>query len=764
MPPQSLHVPDDSPPAADTIDFRKIALLMGEKLWLIVLCVVLSGLATVVYLYRAVPLFEATATVKLDSAQPRIIDLPGNQDPSRNPQFLDQGLKDARRLLLSPVLLLEVVQSNALATDRRFTIASKAEATDSGQLAQRLFNLITVEIPRNDTVLFVTVEHANPELAAQLANSLVDQLILHSSSVKEGAIRTAAVRLQGVLDKLQDELRTSDRGQQTNRNQSLELSYQQMEASQHLTDLNRTLVETKLRRIAMETEANEVERLGTNVDALLQVPSIANSQNVVRTRTELVQQETLFSNLKQRYKQRHPRYIESENRIATFRQTLAVDVAAAARGVKFALEAEKAKESALKKSFDAKSAELLGLTRSLIQRTNNLDAMDSEHRRAIYERVEQGVKEAAISGELLSNPLTVWDHAKVPLKPTKPDKLRVTVLGLLAGLVLGVGLALALGLVDSSFKSVEDAERYLNLPVIGAVPRVPAIEAVQSQVVMMDEEHFIVGEAFRSLRTSVAVLAKERELRSFVFTSATPEEGKTFCALNYAASLAQQGLRTLLIECDLRRPMAAVALAGLKPDAPGVTDYLKLQPVTSVPAPAETRQRNEGGLSFSELRRKQRGPGEAAPAPAPAPASKDMPSRAPLGIDEIIQKTEHENLSFVSAGGVAPNPSELLARQGINRLIGEAVRRFDRVVIDAAPMLGISDSLLLVNHAHATCLVVRAHRTPRKVVMRAVDLLQRAEAPLLGVILNDLSATRSDQYGDYYQHYGRETKSATKAV
>ena len=130
--------------------------------------------------------------------------------------------------------------------------------------------------------------------------------------------------------------------------------------------------------------------------------------------------------------------------------------------------------------------------------------------------------------------------------------------------------------------------------------------------------------------------------------------------------------------------------------------------------------------------------------------------------DDVIQKTQIENLSFISAGTAAPNPSELLARQGISRLVAESVRRFDRVVIDAAPMLGISDTLLLVNHVQATCLVVRAQRTPRKAVVRTLEMLQRAEAPLLGVILNDLSDTRSEQYEDYYQYYGREGKAAEK--
>ena len=766
MPSQSTHVSGDPSPTSDTLELHKIVSVLLERLWLVVVCLVLSGIATFAYLYRAVPVFEATASLKLDSEQPRLLDLPNIiQDDMRTPQMIDFKLKEVRRLLISPALLARVAETNSLATDPRFAGGSTSGGTSLAQLVLRLARLVTIEIPRSDTVVSVTVEHPNPELTAQLANSLADQLILHTSRSKEQIIKMASAKLEEMLRTLQDEWRVSERSLQTNRSQSLELGYQLNDLSQRLNDLNRMRIEATLQRIAVEAEQNEVHRVGTNLEALLKVSTVGTDQGVVSTRTTIAQKELLFNNLKQRYKPKHPRYVEAESELVSLRQTLANAIATAAQGVRVSLDGAKAKEDTLQKDYEALNGRVQVLTRDLIQSTNNPAAREFDMQRSLQDKVMARLKEASLSSDLFSAPLHVFQRAEVPLKPTKPDKVRVTLVGLLVGLVVGVGLALALGLVDSSFRSVEEVERFLNLPVIGAVPRVPALATTQSQVVMADEDHFIAAEAFRSLRTSVSVLAKERELRSFVFTSATPEEGKTFCALNYAASLAQQGLRTLLVECDLRRPMAAVALAGLKADAPGVTDYLRLQPAQpGVQQPVESPRRNEGGLSFTELRRKQRGSGDAPSPPSAAPAAREMPTRPAIGFDDIVQKTEIENLSFVSAGAAAPNPAELLARQGISKLVGEAVRRFDRVVIDAAPMLGISDSLLLVSHAQATCLVIRAHRTPRKAVMRAVGMLQRAEAPLLGVILNDLSMTRSDQYGDYFHYYGQDARSATKAV
>jgi Mrp family chromosome partitioning ATPase len=206
--------------------------------------------------------------------------------------------------------------------------------------------------------------------------------------------------------------------------------------------------------------------------------------------------------------------------------------------------------------------------------------------------------------------------------------------------------------------------------------------------------------------------------------------------------------------------MAAVALSGIKQDSIGVSDYLKAQPGPSTFQPSEPKPRSESGLSFAELRRKQHAAAEAALSPAAPSPPAERSATSNVTLDEILQKTEIDNLSFLSAGTPVPNPAELLARQGLSRLMGEALRRFDRLVIDAAPLMGISDTLLLVNQVQATCLVVRAHQTPRRAVLRSVEMLRRADAPLIGAIMNDFSAAKSERYDDYYQYYGRDTKPA----
>ena len=253
--------------------------------------------------------------------------------------------------------------------------------------------------------------------------------------------------------------------------------------------------------------------------------------------------------------------------------------------------------------------------------------------------------------------------------------------------------------LDSSVNNVDQAEQSLKLAVLSAIPRFSGNGSGDSDFVQTDSLKSPEAESFRTLRTALSMLGRNEDRRTFLFTSALPAEGKTFCALNYAASLAQQGLRTLIVDGDLRCPMVERKLAGDKKVKAGLTDYLV--------------------------------------------------EKAPF--ESIVQSSAHENLFFVSAGTDAPNPAELLAQNGIEGLLATALKEFDRVVVDSAPIHAVSDTLLMAGKVQSVCLVVRAHKTSRHTTLRAIQLLRQAGAPMAGIVLNRLA--RSHTYGYYYGSY-----------
>ena len=209
------------------------------------------------------------------------------------------------------------------------------------------------------------------------------------------------------------------------------------------------------------------------------------------------------------------------------------------------------------------------------------------------------------------------------------------------------------------------------------------------------------------------MLGRVEQRRTFLFTSALPQEGKTFCSLNFALCLAQQGLKTLIIDGDLRRPTIDKILMPQAGSKPGVTDYLA------------------GHKEFKE----------------------------------IVQETQHPNFHCLVAGTTAPNPAELVAQGHFDALIEEALLHYDRVVVDSAPIHAVSDTLMMLNKVQTVCLVVRTAKTPRKAVARAMALLEKANAPLAGLILNRQRRGKlSGGYYDPYYTYSYYGKYAEKGV
>jgi polysaccharide biosynthesis transport protein len=183
------------------------------------------------------------------------------------------------------------------------------------------------------------------------------------------------------------------------------------------------------------------------------------------------------------------------------------------------------------------------------------------------------------------------------------------------------------------------------------------------------------------------MLGRERDRKTYLFTSALPDEGKTLVSVNYAASLAQQGLRTLLVDMDLRRPMIEELFTGKRTPLPGVTDYF-----------LERKK-------FTEL---------------------------------CLQHKDVSKLFWMPGGSSVPNPLELLTQSDFQRFFNEALTHFDRIVIDTVPLLPVSDALLLVSKVQTVVLVVGGSMTRRRAVQRSVQMLSKANAPIEGIVLNRL--------------------------
>jgi capsular exopolysaccharide synthesis family protein len=297
----------------------------------------------------------------------------------------------------------------------------------------------------------------------------------------------------------------------------------------------------------------------------------------------------------------------------------------------------------------------------------------------------------------------VLSVALVPDTPVSPNIPLNMAVGLVFGLFLGAALAFVRDYFDDSVKSKEVVDRVTGVPTLGLIPKVEG----NDELVTVTHPSAPAAEAFRSLRTAVKFLGIDRQVRVVQVTSPSPAEGKTFAAVNLAVALAQAGDRVVVVGADLRRPRLERLLdVPLTPGLTGVLigDVTLPQAIQSVPA---------------------------------------VP-----------------NLSVLPAGQPPPNPSELLSGERARRLVDVLGQTYDSVIIDCPPVLPVTDSLVIARMVDTTLLVTSAHKTSKRALLRAVELLRQVDAPLAGGVLNSLSA--DDTFSSEPYRYDAVTVGASR--
>jgi capsular exopolysaccharide synthesis family protein len=695
---------------SERIDFRAIYYLLREKAWLIALCFLVATFGTGTHLMRSPKIYAAKVVLQVEQEEAKVINIQRIQQEDM--QTLE-SLKTVEQVLQNRALLERVIEVNHLASDPRLVSASVERQPSMEQLVSKMAKMVEVRLRKGTRLIDIKVEHTDPGLTELIANSIVKEFLRQSYEHNATASQVANEFLSSEAEPLKRKLEAAENALQAYKEQTQSASVEDRQSivTEKLRDLSVKVTEAKSQRILQETAYKQVQALGNDVDALLVIPAVANDGAVMESRSNIAKLESDLASLKQRYREKHPKYIQARSQLAEWKNALQKSILNVPQRVRSAYESAKTAEQALEQALQEQEAVVLKLNKQSIR--YNVLARDVESDRALYLSVLNRIKETSVTKDLKPDRIRIIQRAEVPEKPVKPEKVRVILAGLMAGLVGSGLLVFLLNTLDRSLKTVDQAEEYLGLPVLSAIPKFAGSKGNHGSLIDPEEPGSSDAESFRTLRTALSMLGRKEDRKVFLFTSALPAEGKTFCSLNYALSLAQQGLRTLVIDCDLRRPMVEKSLLNTNKRSFGLTDYLTGQ----------------------------------------------QPFNA------VIHAAAKENFFYLPAGSDAPNPAELLAKTGIDGLIDEALRQFDRVVVDSAPIHAVSDTLLILNRIQTVCLVVCARKTPKTSVRRVAQILREAEAPLAGIVLNLLPRSQNGGYYYYYesyQEYASRGKNAEK--
>ena len=343
---------------------------------------------------------------------------------------------------------------------------------------------------------------------------------------------------------------------------------------------------------------------------------------------------------------------------------------------------------------------------------NQLQALEEQRSidQATFSFLQSQLYQAQITRAAIGPYVEVIDPASGAI-PIDPRGRMNVVLGALLGIILGVGAAFFLEYLDRTVRTSSDVETLLGIPVLGIIPRLrrltPGDDGVASGhralplVVALDPLD-PTAEAYRNLRMNLTFMSTEEDpIRSLLFSSPGPGEGKSTTAVNFAVMLAQQGQHVLLIDADLRRPALHRALDLLR--EPGLTNLLV---------------------------------GDAT-------------------VREAVRPNVLPNLDVLPSGPFPPNPSELLNSKAMKQLLEEFEGRYTQVIVDSPPMLAVTDAAVLAVHTDGAVLVLRSGETEQRAAERSVEQLRRLGVRVFGAVLNEVASTTTEEsyYLQYYYTY-----------
>jgi succinoglycan biosynthesis transport protein ExoP len=705
---------DRAPFLDEFVDLHRLANLIRAKLWIIATIVGVISLAAVIYVLRATKIYESRAVLQV-SQEPqkvtKIEDVAGEKPDSGD--YLNTVVEG----FTSRKLMLRVIRVLGLENDPNF-----APPKDDGsryteiELADLMSAKLAVSLRRNTRVINVTTFDEDPEMARKLAETFVQEFLHETYEQRRSAARVAHQFLREESRQLKAQLEEAERKLQAYKesNKTVSLEERQDIIVEQLREINTKATEAKGIRLRLEADLEQIKRIDpSDTEQLLQIESVAELPQVALIRERLLKAENDLAAIAKRNLPMHPRFVTAQTRIANLNATLKETLSKAGNMVAKQYDAAVQAEAKLQTSLKEQEQKAMELNRIAIP--YNVLQRDVESDRALYESVTLRLKETYITEGIDNAPFRVIEEPLVASSPSKPRKKLILALSLILGVVVGLGTVAGRDAIDGSLRTVDEAESYLQLPALASIPDRKDTTGLTSSKKSDGHSLVLVGspaspeaEAFRTLRTSISLLGKESEFRSFLFTSAIPSEGKTFVALNFALSLAQQGLETVIIDADLREPRVETALRSGGEGA-GLTDLLSGQ----------------------------------------------------IDLNDAVRATEHDNLIVLPAGRRAPDPAKLLGNKQFENVVESLLREFDRVVIDSPPVNAVSDALLVAASAHATCLVVRAGKTPKRAIRRAINQLHVAHASLAGFVFNRLPI-QGRSAGYYYYYYGERYAAAGK--
>jgi len=678
-----------------------ISILLRRK-WIIVSFFVITVTLITWMTFKQTPIYRASSTVIVDAASPDILAVQDVVKLGETNYFAYKAYIETQQEIIKSRRIVRQVMKN-------LELSNREEYRKAKDPIETLLKKLKVGLVKDTRIIKINVEDENPEEASRIANEFSKVYVNSNIALKIQASTDAEGWLEKEAEQQKAKVRETEMSFQDYKEKNDIVSVVDKEniINDALTKLNANYLDAQKNRMQAETAYKSLAETEDGL-RLENLPNpLADNQIFTQLKKEYLGQQALLVEYQKVYKNKHPKMIKLLENISYIESRIKSEIGSIKNNVKSEYDQAKEDEAKLKGILEDKKKESLELERKIIG--YNALKRELETNERILDIVLNRLKETSISNQMQTNNVRIQDMAEIPMKPIKPKKQLNIILSIILGMVGGIGLAFFREYMDTTIKDLSDIATLLQLPVLGSVPRIkPDGKNIRNKIdvdrIVEKDSLCMASEAYRSIRTNLLFSLKDSGYsRSIAITSSVPKEGKTISAVNLAIMMAYSGESVLLVDSDMRRPRAHTVFNI--DNASGFSNYLA------------------GQVDF----------------------------------DKIIKYTGINNLSVVPAGSISHKPAELISSKNTKLFLEKAGARFSKIIFDTPPVVLVTDAAALSGLCDGVILIAEANRTTKGLLNNSKELLYKAGANIIGVILNNVSLTRNSYYYPQY-YYGKYYK------
>jgi capsular exopolysaccharide synthesis family protein len=699
---------DTEPPDQSAVPLSHYLWILRRQGWKILGFVLGCVAATVIISARLTPIYESTATVDIDRQMPSAAI---GQDATRIPaNDADQFLATQVKLIQSDSVLRPVADQYHLLDVEKQGSQKRSQAQEDAPI---LLKKLKVTRPPNTYLLLISYRSTDPRLAADVANGIARSYVENTYNIQFRSSASLASFMEKQLEELKAKMERSSAALVQFERELNVINPEEKTSilSSRLLQLNTEYTNAQTDRVRKESAWESVQS-----GSLESAQVSTQGENLKTLSGKLDDARQKFADVKTHYGTNHPEYRKAAVQVEELERQLRDARQNAALRVEVEYREAVNREAMLRTAVSETKAEFDSLNGRSFEYQSLKREADAD--KTLYEELVRKIKEAGINAAFQNSAIRIADPARANDNPVFPNmRLNVIFAFFFSGL-LALGAAVLNDLADKSIRDPEQIASLFKTEVMGSLPMVKSWRRRPSPASMSEggttalvpadrseqesRRHNVTGfeEAIRTLRNSILLGSFDRRLRSLMITSATPAEGKTTTAVHLAIAHAQQKHKTLLIDCDMRRP--------------GVHSKLGINPELGLAAVLQN------GLQW-------RG--------------------------KLVKLVELPDLDILPSGFSSRRAADLIGAS-LPRILEEAVPDYDLIIIDSPPMLGFPEPLQMAAAVDGVVLVALAGQTNRNAVGSALTTLQRVRAHVVGLVLNEVTKDMSDSY-HYYGYYGK---------